>query len=116
LNHPQLSARFTISVVSNSIYNVEPESFEGKESEILKTSQQFLKPSKRFLVILILTTIYPFLSRFIKFGLSSPGAEQFFIDLMDKAIKFREESKIQRMDYLDHLVGLKRKKEISGEF
>jgi hypothetical protein len=63
---------------------------------------------------MLLNTIYPFLN--LKFAFSNPGAEQFFIDLMDKSIKFREESKIQRMDYLDHLVGLKRKKEISGEF
>lgn len=65
---------------------------------------------------MMMATVYPFLTKFIKFGFSQPGAENFFIELMDKAVKFREESKIQRMDYLDHLINLKKKKEISGEF
>lgn len=115
-NVSQLAARFTISVVSNSIYNVDPESFEGKDSEILKTSQVFTTPTKRFMINMMLTTVYPFLKKFLKIGFSQPGAENFFIDLMEKAIKNREESKTQSLDYLDHLMNLRRKKEISGEF
>lgn len=62
----------------------------------------------------LITMIYPFMSRYLKFNFSRPGAEKFFIDLMSKAIKHREENKIQRIDYLDHLVNLKNKKQISG--
>ena len=115
-NDLQLAARFTISVVSNSIYNVDPESFKGKDSEILKTSQTFTAPTKRFIIIMMLTTVYPFLKKILKLGSSQPGAENFFIDLMSQAIKNREESTTQSLDYLDHLMNLKRKKEISGEF
>jgi hypothetical protein len=104
-----------ISIVSNSIYNVDPKSFEGQESEILKVSQSILLPTKKFMIYMMLNSIYPFLSKFLKFTFTQPGAEKFFIELMDNAIKYREESKIQRMDYLDHLVNLKKKKEISGE-
>lgn len=115
-NGLQLAARFTISVVSNSIYNVDPESFKGKDSEILKTSQKLTAPTKRFIIIMMLTTVYPFLKNILKLGFSQPGAENFFIDLMEKAIKNREESTTQSLDYLDHLMNLKRKKEISGKF
>lgn len=67
------------------------------------------------MIAMMLTTIYPFLSKYLKYGFSQPGAEQFFIDLMEHAVKQREESKIKRVDYLDHLMNLKSKKEISGE-
>lgn len=111
----QLAARFTISVVSNSIYNVDPKSFEGQKSEILEKSQVFASPSKRFMINAMITTIYPFLSKYLKLSFSQPGAEKFYIDLMNEAIKYREESKIQRVDYLDHLLNLKNKKELSGQ-
>lgn len=67
------------------------------------------------MVIMLLRTLYPFLGRWLKFSFSRPGAENFFIELMSKAMKHREETKIQRIDYLDHLMNLKNKKEISGE-
>lgn len=111
---PQLSARYTISVVSNSIYNVDPKSFEGQESEILKTSQEILAPTKKFIISQMLKTVYPFLGRFLKLKFGKAGVEKFFVDLMDNAVKNREQSKVQRADFLDHLMNLKNKKEISG--
>lgn len=108
-------ARFTISIVSNSIYNVDPKTFEGQESEILKKGRMFTAPSMRMLIVMTLTKIYPFLSKHLKFGFSQPGAENFFIDLMSDAIKNRERNKIKRVDYLDHLINLKNKKQITGK-
>lgn len=75
----------------------------------------FAAPSKKLMIFMMLRTIYPFLSKYLKFGFSQPGAEKFFIELMDKAMKHRITSNIQRVDYLDHLLTLKKKKEISGE-
>ncbi|MGL5405341.1 MAG: hypothetical protein ACRDAX_00835 [Propionibacteriaceae bacterium] len=110
-----MAARFTIDVVSNSIYNVDPESFGVEESEILKTSSAFLAPSSRFRIISMLNTIYPFTNRFLKFSFAQPGALKFFMDLMNDAIKYREERNIKAMDFLEYLIGLKKKKEISGK-
>jgi hypothetical protein len=111
----QLTARFTISIVSTSIYNVDPKTFEGQESEILKTSQMFATPTKKFMILLMLNTLYPFLSKYLKFSFSQPGAENFFIELMDRAIKYRDENNIKSADYLDHLMNLRNRKEISGQ-
>ena len=111
----QLAARFTISIVSSSIYNVDPKVFDGEESEILKRSQTFTTPTKQFMFVFLLTTIYPFLSDYVKISFSKPGAAEFFQALMIEAIKHREETKLQRIDYLDHLMTLRNKKEISGK-
>ena len=63
-----------------------------------------------------LWNIYPFLEKFLKFGFAQPGAEKFFSDLMKSSMKQREESDIKQIDYLDHLITLKNRKEISGEW
>jgi hypothetical protein len=112
---PQLSARYTISVVSNSIYNVDPKVFEGGESEILQEAQVFLTPSKKFMIVMLLNSLYPVIGKFIKFSFSQPGSQRFFFKLMEDSMKQREASGVKNMDYLDFLIQLKNKKEISGE-
>lgn len=109
-----MASRFTISIVSNSIYNVDPKTFEGGESEILTKSQSFLVPSKKFMIIAMASTLYPFLKKWFKIGLSKPGTSEFFIDLMSKAMTHREANNVQIADFLDYLSNLKKKKEISG--
>lgn len=111
----QLAACFTISIVSNSIYNVDPRSFEGEESDILKAGQSITSPSKRFMIMMMLRTVYPFLKPYLKINFTKPGAVEFFVDLMDKAMKHRESHNIQTGDYLEYLMNLKKKKEISGK-
>jgi hypothetical protein len=102
-------------VVANSIYNVDPESFSDEESHILKAASAFLTPSKYFIVLGILHSIYPFLSNYFKFSFAKPGAEKFFINLMNNAIDYREKRNIKAIDFLEHLMALKKKKEISGK-
>ncbi|KAG5669104.1 hypothetical protein PVAND_017001 [Polypedilum vanderplanki] len=115
LDAKDLSARYTISVVSNSIYNIDPKTFEGGESELLKVAQKFLAPSKKFMFIFMLNSLYPFLLKHYKFSFSQPGSQKFFFDLMDNSIKHREASGVKCMDYLDHLLTLKQKREISDQ-
>lgn len=116
LNFFQISERYTISVVSNSIYNVDPKTFEGGESEILKTAQVFLTPSKKTLFLSVLWSIYPFMSRYIKFSFAQPESVDFFYNLMVNSMRQREAAGVKNLDYLEYLIGLKNKKEIDGKF
>jgi hypothetical protein len=81
----------------------------------LNRAQAFLAPSKKFIIFQILWSLYPFLSKFLKFGFSPEGSSQFFSELMASSMKQREESGIKRVDYLEYLIGLKNRKEIDGE-
>lgn len=63
---------------------------------------------------MMLTTLYPFLGRFLKLSFTRVESKDFFIELMQKAMRYRRESNDSRMDYLDHLINLKNKKQISG--
>jgi hypothetical protein len=112
----QLTSRFTISVVSNSIYNVDPKTFEGGESEILKRAYEYMTPSTRGIIISQLFKFYPCLQKVIKISLFKPGLDQFFIDLMESSMQQRIASDVKNSDFLEYLIGLKNKKEIDGEF
>lgn len=113
--YQQLSARYAISVVSNSIYNVDPKTFEGGESEILSQAQVFLTPSKKTLYLYMLWGLYPFMSKYFKFSFSKDGASSFFHNLMMNSIRQREASNVKNYDYLEFLIDLKNKREISGK-
>ena len=110
-----MSARFTLSVVSNSIYNVDPKVFDGSESEILARAQAFLTPSKKFMIFSILYSIYPFLTKYFKMSFTQPGSEKFFLNLMMDSMRQREASGVKNLDYLEYLMGLKHRKEIDGK-
>lgn len=109
-----MAARFTISVVSSSIYAVDAQSFTGGESDIVKKCQVLLVPSKVFHIKQLMSSVYPFLSKYLKVSFCQPETQKFFTDLMDDAINRRTENDIHQNDYLEHLINLRKKKEISG--
>ncbi|KAL9698573.1 hypothetical protein quinque_002014 [Culex quinquefasciatus] len=49
----------------------------------------------------------------LKIGMVSKSVEKFFTKLMAEAIQYREKNGVQRVDYLEHLISLRNKKEIS---
>jgi hypothetical protein len=51
----------------------------------------------------------------MKFSFSQKGSEKFFFDLMESSMRQREASGIKQPDYLEYLIGLKNRKEISGK-
>lgn len=66
------------------------------------------------MMMMTLSTVYGFVGRWYKMKFIKDSSEKFYIDLMKQAMEFREKNKIKRADYLDHLMNLKAKKEITG--
>lgn len=64
---------------------------------------------------MMLHSIYPAISKWIKFSFEVGGSTDFFIGLMKNAMDHREKSDVHPDDYLEHLMNLKKKKEISGQ-
>lgn len=67
----------------------------------------------KFFFIMAVNALLPWLKKFYKFSFVSKDVEIFFTDLIVKAVQFRKESNIKRVDYLDHLISLQEKKGIS---
>jgi cytochrome P450 len=104
-----------MSVVCSTIYNIDAHAFtSSKEQSIVKQKvDELLNVGFRFTLHHIITSIYPFLKKYYKVAFCKPEAYPFFYDMMKNAVNYRIDNKIQRVDYLDHLINLYNKKEIT---
>lgn len=71
-----------------------------------------MEPPTHITFLLTMISFFPFLKLFLKVPFVPKDLENFFLSLMEQAIKYRDESTITRDDYLDYLISLKKKKEI----
>ena len=110
----ELCAKYTTDVVSNCIFAVDAESFTRENSEIRANGRKLMEPSFAIILSFMLFATFPFMKKIIKIPFVSKDVEQFFVNLMDQALKYREESKTDRDDYLGYLISLKKKKQIES--
>lgn len=109
----ELCAKYTTDVVTCSIYGVESGAFSNEHSEIRDTARNVLSPSIRLFIILYVTPFFPGLSKFIKLKFCPDKEANFLTKLLNDALKYRIDNKIQRQDYLDFLIHLREKKGLS---
>uniref|UniRef100_A0A8D8FRG5 Probable cytochrome P450 28a5 n=2 Tax=Culex pipiens TaxID=7175 RepID=A0A8D8FRG5_CULPI len=109
----ELAAKYTTDVVASCIFGTEGGSFTAEESEIRETSKALLNQTFMFVVITAVQSIAPFVRRFVKLSLIPKRIEDFFVGLMAEAIRTRKASGTRQSDYLDYLIGLQEKKDIS---
>lgn len=110
----ELAAKFTIDVVSCCIYGIDSKAFTNDYCQLRDYGGQVLKPSTKVLIYFTAITALPFLSKIWKVPFCAKHVEDYFIDLMNDAVALRLRSKIERNDYLNYLLELKQKKNISN--
>lgn len=108
-----ICGKYTTDVVSSCVYSANAESFTNENSEIFAMGKKLMAPTGTFIFFMFLLGAVPILKRFIKLTFVQQDVQLFFIDLMNQAIKYREENNISREDFVDHLIWLKNKKNIS---
>lgn len=108
----ELASKFTIDAVCNCIFAIDAESFTKEKSVIREKAMKFIDFPITIILSIILKITFPFLKKFVKIPFVEKEFEKFFIDMTDQALKYREEHKIDRDDYLGFLIALKKKKQI----
>jgi cytochrome P450 family 6 len=109
-----LGSRFSLSMVLNNIFNSEEDCFESeKVPEILKITETFAAPTKPNFIWSFMSTLYPILHNFSKIKFAESHEINSYISMMQQAVETREKSEINRGDYLDQLIKLRRKKNLS---
>lgn len=109
----ELSAKYTVDVVSNSIYGIDAESFKTEKPEIREMGRKLLAPASSVFFKMFLKTAFPFLEPFISIQFTTPETQKFFTNLMEQALEYREKNNVHREDFLDHVINLRKKKHIS---
>ncbi|CAG9805404.1 unnamed protein product [Chironomus riparius] len=109
----ELSAKYTTDVVSNCIFGIDAGSFTKEKPEIREMGRRLIAPSTKLFIKMFFAESFPFLRRFISIQFMPDDVKDFFVSLMQQALKFRQEKNVQREDFLDYVIHLKSKKNIS---
>lgn len=110
----ELCAKFSTDVVSNAIFGVDGESFTKENPEIREMGRRLLGQRATFIFKMFLVSALPVLKRFFNMKFTTEDIENFFVDLIEQALKYREEKSIQREDFLDYMLQLKKKRGIQS--
>ena len=108
----ELCAKFTTDVVSNAIFGVDAESFTKDKAEIREMGRKLMAPSGLLILKMFLVAGIPILKKVISMRFIKEDIEKFFIDLMKQALQYRKDNNVQREDFLDFLIQLRKKKGI----
>jgi cytochrome P450 len=110
----EMAGKFTVEAVSNCIFGIEANAFQKEESQLKKMSARLFKPSAKTILNFTLVSIIPQLKKFLKIQFVADDVNDFFMNLLDQAVKFRSSNKAIREDYLDYLMTLQKKKDLSN--
>ena len=108
----ELCAKFTTDVVSNAIFGVDAQSFTKDKAEIREMGRKLMTPSGLLILKMFLVAGIPILKKVISMRFIKEDIEKFFIDLMKQALQYRKDNNVQREDFLDFLIQLRKKKGI----
>lgn len=94
---------------------MDAKSFTGVEGEdvVRQMGKKLLSFGFFDIAYFMVSTTFPIVKKIYQLPLIPKQVEAFFTNLMSMAVKFRLDNKIERTDYLDHLLQLKKKKNIS---
>lgn len=112
-NGKELASKFTIDSVAGCIYGIDSESFTSDKCELLEYGSKVLTPSTKVLIYFTAITMFPFLKRIWKVPFCDRKVEDYFISLLNDTVRMREESNVERNDYLNFVIELKKKKNIT---
>ncbi|XP_050085975.1 probable cytochrome P450 28a5 [Anopheles aquasalis] len=113
LDAKELMTKYTTDVVASCIFAIDAQSFVKENPEIRAMGKRIMNFNLVAQLVLLLTTFVPSVKRFYKFTFIPRDAEEFFIRIMRDAIRYRKENNINRTDYLDHLLQLQDRKQIT---
>lgn len=113
LNVKELAAKFTLDVVSNCIFAIDSKTFTDENSIVGKMGKQMTTATTSMTIYLALISMFPSITKIYKKPFVAKNVEEFFVQIMKDALKYRDDNKIERSDILDHLRTLKARKNLS---
>lgn len=109
----EICAKYTTDAVSSCIFNADAQSFTKEKPEIREMGRKIFQPSTFITAMFILYSFIPALMKVYKIRMVQQEIQDFFTSLMKQAVAQRKKDKINRDDYLAHLISLKEKKNFS---
>lgn len=108
-----MATRFTTEVVANCVYGVEAGAFEDGECKIREMGAKLMSQSLSIQLYFLFVSLFPRMTNICRMRMVTHDTERFFADLMETAIRLRKETKSDRVDFLNYLLQLQEKKNLS---
>lgn len=108
-NGKDLCSRFTADVVSSTIFAVEGKSFLEEKPLIKIMGEELMTHSFKAIMLMTILSIIPYFQNIFKISLVTEKTQNFFTKLMNDAFKYRKDNNIEREDYMNYLIKLKKK-------
>lgn len=100
--------KYTVDVVSNSIFGHDPQSFNDGPNLFVDIIDQMSEQTiQKFIVMAGLPSL---LKYFLRVPYFSKNVRNFFVKMTNQAVKYREENRIEQVDFLQYFIDLKKKR------
>lgn len=110
----ELSAKYTTDVVSNCIFALDAGSLRNEDAEIRKMGKKMMAPDNwKMFLLFVIGEMFPITKKVIRLPFVDKPIETFFANLMRDAIDYRIKNKIEKADYLQHLLAVREKKKLN---
>lgn len=110
----QLALRFTCEVVADCILGIQASGFESDEISIIQQmGSKLFDQNPAFILFFIISSICPAITKFYTLKIMPKKMEEFFLNMTREAISMRSEGKIDRVDFLNYLLDLKKKGKVN---
>lgn len=110
-----LFARFTTDIIGSCVFGLECNSLKNPKTEFRIYGDQFIKSSLSNALIIVAGFVMPSILKFFKIRTTDKESTDFFVNVLEKNIKYREENNIHRKDFMDLFIRLKNNENITDD-
>uniref|UniRef100_A0AAT9UTH0 Cytochrome P450 6QB1 n=1 Tax=Maconellicoccus hirsutus TaxID=177089 RepID=A0AAT9UTH0_MACHI len=108
-------SRYGTDVIGTCAFGYQAHSLLQPDAIFRTMARRIIEPHFNFKLRSLLLAISPKLCRIFKVRMFDPEATQYFIDLVDETIKYRESNNIVRNDFIDLLIAVKREEHLANQ-
>uniref|UniRef100_A0AAT9UTL7 Cytochrome P450 6PZ32 n=1 Tax=Maconellicoccus hirsutus TaxID=177089 RepID=A0AAT9UTL7_MACHI len=106
-NIKDLSARYTCDVIGTCAFGIETHSLDDPNNEFQEMGKRVFRFRYRNLIAGAFTKLPESVARFFNIRFVDESVQDFFISIIGNTVKFREENKVTRNDFIDLLMSLR---------
>nr|CAD7195974.1 unnamed protein product [Timema douglasi] len=110
----QIAGQYTMEVIGSCAFGIQVNSISNDESEFVNFGKRFLTPPLSGKLRGFIRNFLPFLGQFLIF-IRDKKLEEFIGNMVLNMVRYREENNIERGDFLQMLMELKKKGKLEGE-
>ncbi|KAK4873069.1 hypothetical protein RN001_015098 [Aquatica leii] len=110
-----ISSRLAIDVIASCAFGIEVDSLKNPNSEIKKNVAEYFQISTRNAITLLLAVLNPKILGFFKIKVTSKNVSDFFMNLMETTVNYRETNSLIRKDFIHLLLQIKNNAKINDD-